>query len=76
MTNLAARLEDRATNGQILLSAATARRVEGRFRLHDLGSLSLKNIAAPVEAWEVEGHGADLTEATATAEAVAARGER
>jgi class 3 adenylate cyclase len=76
VTNLAARLGDRATNGQILLSPATARRVEGRFRLHSLGRLSLKNIAAPVEAWEVEGHGADLTEATATAEAVAARGER
>lgn len=54
VTNLAARLGDRATGGQILASAATVRRLRGRFRLRSLGALSLKNISGPVEAWEVE----------------------
>ncbi|MBI2016841.1 MAG: adenylate/guanylate cyclase domain-containing protein, partial [Candidatus Rokubacteria bacterium] len=53
VTNLAARLGDRATGGQILVSAETARRLRGRFRLGSLGALSLKNISSPVEAWEV-----------------------
>jgi class 3 adenylate cyclase len=53
VTNLAARLGDRAIKGQILLSPETARRVRGQFRLHTLGALSLKNIAKPVEVWEV-----------------------
>lgn len=54
VTNLAARLGDRATGGQILVTAETARRLRGRFRLRGLGALSLKNISNPVEAWEVE----------------------
>ena len=58
VTNLAARLGDRAINGQILLSPETARRVAGPFRLRSLGLLSLKNLASPVEAWEVEGRAA------------------
>jgi class 3 adenylate cyclase/HAMP domain-containing protein len=53
VTNLAARLGDRAIQGQILLSPETARRVRGQFRLHPLGPLSLKNIAGAVEVWEV-----------------------
>lgn len=54
VTNLAARLGDRAVGGQILVSAETARRVRGGFRLTSLGALALKNILSPVEAWEVE----------------------
>jgi len=54
VTNLAARLGDRASGGQILLDAATALRVPGRFSLRRLGALSLKNFAKPVEVWEVE----------------------
>lgn len=65
VTNLAARLRDHATNGQILLSAETARRVGGRFHMRGLGSIALKNIAAPVEIWEVagpvDGNGKDRT---------------
>ena len=53
VTNLAARLGDRAEGGQILLSPETARRVEGKFRLQSLGEQTLKNMAEPVEAWEV-----------------------
>ena len=54
VTNLAARLRDQARRGQIILSPETARRTRERFRLRSLGSLALKNIAAPVEAWETE----------------------
>jgi class 3 adenylate cyclase len=54
VTNLAARLGDRAAGGQILVSAETARRLRGRFRLRALGALSLKNISQPEHAWEVE----------------------
>lgn len=55
VTNLAARLADQATSGQILISSATARRVRGRFLLRSLGPLQLKGLAAPEEAWEVLG---------------------
>lgn len=59
VTNLAARLGDRAVGGRILVSAETARRLHGRFHLRSLGALSLKNIGSPVDAWEVEAE--DLT---------------
>ncbi len=55
VTNLAARLGNRATGGQILLAAETARRVRDRFPVRSLGPLALKNISHPVEAWEVLG---------------------
>jgi class 3 adenylate cyclase/HAMP domain-containing protein len=54
VTNLAARLGDRAAGGQILVTAETARRLRGRFRLRSLGAIPLKNILGPVEAWEVD----------------------
>jgi class 3 adenylate cyclase/HAMP domain-containing protein len=54
VTNLAARLGDRATGGQVLVSGETARRVRGRFPLRSVGAAPLKNIPGAVEAWEVE----------------------
>ena len=57
VTNLAARLRDYATNGQILLGPETARRVGNRFRTHSLGPVTLKNIATPVKIWEVGASG-------------------
>jgi class 3 adenylate cyclase/HAMP domain-containing protein len=54
-TNLAARLGDHAKGGQILIAAETATRVRDRFSLRGLGTLSLKNLSAGVDAWEVEG---------------------
>lgn len=54
MTNLAARLGDLATHGQILLSPETAARVLGQFRMRSLGPRELKNIAVLVDVWEVE----------------------
>jgi class 3 adenylate cyclase len=52
VTNLAARLSDRAHGGQILLSAETARRLQGRFALRSAGELALHNLSSPVVAWE------------------------
>ena len=52
VTNLAARLGDRAEGGQILLSPETARRVAEKFSLRSMGAQSLKNLAEPVETWE------------------------
>ena len=51
VTNLAARLSDRAHGGQILVSAETARRLEGRFALRAVGELVLHNLSSPVVAW-------------------------
>jgi class 3 adenylate cyclase/HAMP domain-containing protein len=53
VTNLAARLGDRAQRGQILLGPGTAGRVRGKFRLNSLGEQNMKNLAEPVEVWEV-----------------------
>jgi class 3 adenylate cyclase/HAMP domain-containing protein len=53
VTNLAARLGDRAKGGQILIAAETAARVRERFSLRSLGLVSLKNLSSPVEVWEV-----------------------
>jgi class 3 adenylate cyclase/HAMP domain-containing protein len=55
VTNLAARLGNRATGSQILLAPETALRVHDRFLLRSLGLVSLKNLSSPVEVWEVEG---------------------
>ena len=52
VTNLAARLSDRAHGGQILVSAETARRLQGRFALRSVGELELHNLASPAVAWE------------------------
>ena len=52
VTNLAARLSDRAHGGQILLSAETARRLQGRFALRSAGEMVLHNLSSPVVAWE------------------------
>jgi class 3 adenylate cyclase len=53
VTNLAARLGDRADGGQILLDGATAARVGDRFALRPRGRIAMKNLSAPVEVWEI-----------------------
>ena len=53
MTNLAARLSDHAHGGQILVSPETQRRLSGRFTFRSIGELQLRNLSAPVRAWEV-----------------------
>ncbi|MGH7822269.1 MAG: ATP-binding protein, partial [Candidatus Binatia bacterium] len=52
-TNLAARLQQAAEPGAILVSDHIARLVEGRFVMHPVGPLTLKGKAAPVSAREV-----------------------
>ena len=53
VTNLAARLSDHAHGGQILVSPETQRRLSGRFTFRSIGELQLRNLSAPVRAWEV-----------------------
>jgi class 3 adenylate cyclase/tetratricopeptide (TPR) repeat protein/ribosomal protein L40E len=52
-TNVAARLQQAADPGRIVISEITHRLVSGYFHLRPLGPLSLKGKAEPVRAWEV-----------------------
>jgi class 3 adenylate cyclase/predicted ATPase len=53
--NLAARLQDLAEPGGVVLAASTRRLLGDRFRLRDLGRRALKGLAEPVEAWAALG---------------------
>ncbi len=52
-TNVAARLQQVADPGRIVISEATRRLVGGYFYTRSLGDLTLKGRAEPVNAWEV-----------------------
>ena len=52
-TNVAARLQQAADRGRILVSEATYRLVDGYFHTRPLGHMALKGKAEPVRAWEV-----------------------
>jgi class 3 adenylate cyclase/tetratricopeptide (TPR) repeat protein len=52
-TNVAARLQQTARPGQIVISESTRRAVAGRFEDRTLGGLDLKGKTEPVQAWEV-----------------------
>jgi class 3 adenylate cyclase len=52
-TNVAARLQQAADPGRILISSATHRLVAGFFHLRPLGELTLKGKAGALSAWEV-----------------------
>jgi class 3 adenylate cyclase len=54
-THLAARMEQLATPGTILLTAATLRLVEGLVRVNPLGLTPVKGLTEPVEAYELVG---------------------
>jgi class 3 adenylate cyclase len=54
-THLAARMEQLATPGSILLTADTLRLVEGFVRVHALGPVPVKGVAQPVEVFELQG---------------------
>ena len=57
-THLAARMEQLAAPGSILLTAATLRLAAGPGRVQGLGPVPVKGLAEPVEVWElVGGHG-------------------
>jgi class 3 adenylate cyclase len=53
--HLAARMEQLATPGSILLTAATLRLVEGLVQVHALGPIPVKGLAEPVEIYELAG---------------------
>lgn len=53
--NVAARMQQMAEVGQIVLADATRRLIEGFFHLRSLGTATLKNRAEPVPAWELTG---------------------
>jgi class 3 adenylate cyclase len=52
-TNTAARLQQAADQGRIVVSDATHRLIEGHFYTRPLGELALKGKREPVRAWEV-----------------------
>ena len=54
-THLAARMEQLATPGSILLPAAMLRLVEGLVRVHALGPVPVTGLAEPVEVFELVG---------------------
>jgi class 3 adenylate cyclase/tetratricopeptide (TPR) repeat protein len=53
--HLAARMEQLATPGTILLTPATLRLVEGLVRVHALGPIPVKGLTEPVEVFELVG---------------------
>ena len=55
VTNLAARLAGVAQAGQIIVGPETVRRLGDRYRLASLGHEHLKNIAEPIEIYQVLG---------------------
>ena len=69
-THLAARMEQLATPGSILLTAATLRLVEGFVRVNALGPVPVKGLAEPVEVFELRG----ATALRGRLQAAAARG--
>jgi class 3 adenylate cyclase/tetratricopeptide (TPR) repeat protein len=54
-THLAARMEQLAIPGSVLLTAATLRLVEGLVQVKALGQFSVKGVTAPVEVFELVG---------------------
>ncbi|HXJ84906.1 MAG TPA: adenylate/guanylate cyclase domain-containing protein [Candidatus Methylomirabilis sp.] len=52
-TNVAARLQQAADPGRVVIAESTHRFVEGYFHMRPLGELPLKGKAEPVSAWEV-----------------------
>jgi class 3 adenylate cyclase len=56
-TNLAARMQQAADPGDILVAAPTYRLAEGYFRFRSLGPLRIRGLAEMVEGYVVEGEG-------------------
>ena len=66
-TNLAARMEQLATPGSILVSEQTHRLTEGYFDFKDLGKTQIKGVEEPLNVYEVVGPGALRTRFQVTA---------
>jgi len=69
-THLAARMEQLAAPGSVLLTAATLRLVEGLVRVQGLGPVPVKGLSEPVEVFELVG----VTALRRRLQAAAARG--
>ena len=69
-THLAARMEQMATPGSILITPETLRLAEGYVQVKSLGPVNVKGLTEPVEVYEVTGVGA----ARSRLQAAAARG--
>jgi len=70
MTNLAARMEQMADPGTILMTSSTLRLAEGFVQVQPLGPVSVKGIPAPVETFSLTG----ATPVRSRLQAAAARG--
>ena len=66
-THLAARMEQMATPGSILITADTLRLAEGYVQVKSLGPVNVKGMSEPVEVYEVTGAGAARTRLQAAA---------
>jgi class 3 adenylate cyclase/tetratricopeptide (TPR) repeat protein len=66
-THLAARMEQLATPGSILLSGEALRLAEGYVQVKALGPIPVKGLSEPVEVWEVVGGGSVRTRLQAAA---------
>ncbi len=66
-TNLAARMEQAATPGSILLTAETLRLAEGYVQVKALGPIPVKGLLEPVEVYEAVGGGSVRTRLQAAA---------
>jgi class 3 adenylate cyclase/tetratricopeptide (TPR) repeat protein len=66
-THLAARMEQMAAAGSILLAAATLRLAESYVQVNPLGTLSVKGLGEPIEVFELTGTGPARTRFQAAA---------
>ena len=66
-THLAARMEQAARPGSILLTVQTLRLAEGFVEVRSLGPIAVKGLSEPVEAFELHGAGAARTRLQAAA---------
>jgi class 3 adenylate cyclase/tetratricopeptide (TPR) repeat protein len=66
-THLAARMEQSATPGAVLIAPNTLRLVEGYVHIKALGPISVKGLDAPIDVYEVVGAGASRTRLQAAA---------
>ena len=56
-TNLAARMQQAADPGTILVASSTHRLTEGYFQLRAVGPMRIRGVSEPVEAYALEGEG-------------------
>src|SRR5262245_56721413 len=69
-THMAARMQELAAGGKILMTASTLRQTEGFVQVKSLGAVQVKGVSQPVEAFEVVA----ATAARTRVQAAAARG--